>query len=680
MSYTTNLNLFKHNEPLDENENPFNIKTALNDNWDIIDEHTGKAEDDIQNLENILPKSTATGEDITLNNSADYKFNYFNNGGNTEQESYSGKNILNTSNLTEQTVNGVTFTPVYKNGLLEYINVNGTATAQCDYHISNQTKFNGNYILSGVTGGSASTYYIDFSNYVYITNGEQQFEMTSDKTYNPVISVRSGTTVNNVKIYPMLRLSTISDSNYEPYVGGIPSPNPDYPQKVNNVGSNVNLFDEENMLIGYGINTDDGSQSQQSWNTTDYIPIDITQQYCINKAGIGSTNYFGICYYDENKTFLSGQSWNTLGYTSNAVVENIVFSIANSNAKYIRICLRQTTDFDTLKIEEGTTSTGYTPYNRGGIDVKVENKNLFDLNNIINGYGLNSNNIETYVQADRSYLNYSEVKANTDYTISNLSWKVVQFLDENGTFISGTNDTSTNTFTTPNNTKYIRVSFDNTVNYSQAQIEQGSATSYIAHAEQNITIPLPEGMELCRSKDGQSLDNLFHNIPSNPMYNSSLVEDGWYKYNEIGKVVLDGTTEDWQLAATYTNNTRFSCDVHLGTTTNLLSNYFIEGTGGTDTTNIDTNGNTGYLMVTIPNNIASTVNALTTWLSTHNTILYYQLETPTYTQITDTDTITALNTLEKFITYQGGTNISSDNIPSPIFDVQYFLDLQSLFN
>ena len=47
MAVTENLELFKHDEPLASNEEQFNIKKALNDNFDILDEAVGDLQDKV---------------------------------------------------------------------------------------------------------------------------------------------------------------------------------------------------------------------------------------------------------------------------------------------------------------------------------------------------------------------------------------------------------------------------------------------------------------------------------------------------------------------------------------------------------------------------------------------------------------------------------------------------------
>ncbi len=62
MSETTNLKLFKHDNP-STNENQFDIETALNDNWDTIDDFAGDVNDKVIEIEDNLD---GQAEDIEI--------------------------------------------------------------------------------------------------------------------------------------------------------------------------------------------------------------------------------------------------------------------------------------------------------------------------------------------------------------------------------------------------------------------------------------------------------------------------------------------------------------------------------------------------------------------------------------------------------------------------------------
>jgi len=66
MSTTTNLGLFKHDNPA-TNTNAFDVKTALNDNWDKIDEEVGDIDNNITTIENNLNVEITNRQLVTEN-------------------------------------------------------------------------------------------------------------------------------------------------------------------------------------------------------------------------------------------------------------------------------------------------------------------------------------------------------------------------------------------------------------------------------------------------------------------------------------------------------------------------------------------------------------------------------------------------------------------------------------
>ena len=136
-----------------------------------------------------------------------------------------GKNELNCSGLTEQTISGVTFTPVYKNRLLQYVNVNGTCTASStSQYVLRQAlslKDNEQHTLNGCPSGGSGTFKLD----CYYT-GSGSFDDTGKgvtftarkgESLRFRIVVFAGATLNNAKFYPMLRQAIFTDATYEPY-------------------------------------------------------------------------------------------------------------------------------------------------------------------------------------------------------------------------------------------------------------------------------------------------------------------------------------------------------------------------------------------------------------------------------------------------------------------------------
>lgn len=182
--------------------------------------------------------ATVSGEGtfLTLENTSDAPFSKLTPKGDTFQQTYSGKNLMPTLN-TERTLAGVTFTPNPDGS----ITLNGTSTEATSYPISVDSAtvtrtvrleagtytLNGNYddgyftqIMYMPIGGSGNTY------------ARATFTLTEPVMACEYLRVRAaGYTFNNLRYYPQLEKgSTITD--YEPYVGGTPSPNPDYPQDI----------------------------------------------------------------------------------------------------------------------------------------------------------------------------------------------------------------------------------------------------------------------------------------------------------------------------------------------------------------------------------------------------------------------------------------------------------------
>ena len=138
-----------------------------------------------------------------------------------------GKNLLPRTASGMKTENGVTFV-INDDGS---VTMNGTATAQASlrYTLNAPGKLDGEYIVSGLNGGSNTTWRFQYmtvdkdgtaSAWVYIRQNEER------KIFNGVesisgfrVAVLAGTTVDNVTVYPMIRRADDPDPTYQPYTG-----------------------------------------------------------------------------------------------------------------------------------------------------------------------------------------------------------------------------------------------------------------------------------------------------------------------------------------------------------------------------------------------------------------------------------------------------------------------------
>ena len=328
-------------------------------------------------------------------------------GGNSIQKTTEGKNLINSfSNHSagySTTANGVTFT------LLEdgKIRVNGTATsgrAAFTFSIPNTTIKAGNYILSRgsekvqVETKIGDTYYRATGSSTNVSITETQ------KIFYVALIINEGLTVNNEIVYAQLEKEkgTIA-TGYEPYTGGIPSPNPEYPSPIQNIGNNINILNKNNILSKNGVKTE--------ILETGIRIIDISQtKYEFISIPLGGKELLGkniTCYSDvfENKNIYSNAELffgNDSAPTSGGVIQkqnvssSITWNIPSSfpnGSDQIRIYLYisgenppssgYSVDYTNLKVEIGDTPTDYSPYGLGNISTVISNNNVFNLKRLI---------------------------------------------------------------------------------------------------------------------------------------------------------------------------------------------------------------------------------------------------------------------------------------------------------
>lgn len=192
----------------------------------------------------------------TLSDSDDGKMQDMMLYGKSEQKQYSGKNLLNLRLGKSGTGGGVTFT---RNEDGSY-KMKGTATEISGNvwflggYYTQVTDANtlftlepGTYIIKECTLFSATNKFLDT---VTLT---KSLKITGVR--NPYMNVG---TAYDTTIYPRI-LAGDTDTGWEPYVGGIPSPNPDYPQEIKSVvepvvkvtGKNLYYMDYEDYSQTY---------------------------------------------------------------------------------------------------------------------------------------------------------------------------------------------------------------------------------------------------------------------------------------------------------------------------------------------------------------------------------------------------------------------------------------------
>ena len=166
---------------------------------------------------------------------------------------------------------------------------------------------------------------------------------------------------------------TVESFVYEKY-GAMPSP--DYPSKVETVGSNVNLFDKDNIteskyIDAWANNGNYGNTiDSQASNITDYMPIiqGKNHVFSYNYKTVMSNNNRGYCFYDKEKQLIVS----TVDTLYNINLKELKFT-AKQNG-YVRIAYDK--NFTNIKFEKGNKATPYSPYGMGSVEIDVSNKNF----------------------------------------------------------------------------------------------------------------------------------------------------------------------------------------------------------------------------------------------------------------------------------------------------------------
>ena len=151
--------------------------------------------------------------------------------------------------------------------------------------------------------------------------------------------------------------------------------------------------------------------------------------------------------------------------------------------------------------------------------------------------------------------------------------------------------------------------------------------------------------------------------------------DDWYIHKEISNTTFTGdATESWDL---YISGQVFRTRIldmkgedNQNVIVPLYCYYYEPDTYSHLTASSATKpdyGIAGRASVTsgiaIRNKDCEDVTSFKTWLSTHNTTVYYALATATDTQITDTTLINQLNSIHQFLTRYGYTGTVSGSLP-----------------
>ena len=398
---------------------------------------------------------TGEGTSITLENTINTPFNNITLKGNTSQQKYSGKNQLQFINELKFISDGITST-VTKNGY--QIKFDGTTKSSA---IVNQDKNiqlpqTGTYylvcqIVSGSFSSNNFTFGVNFGRDNAVTFNQKEnkgiVKINATKTlgYIPLFSP-VGTTFDNLVINMQVISKNELDLNFEPYVGGTASPNPDYPQDIKVVTGNNQIIVSGKNLLPPDNNT------STTINGGDYEPYVGRQDFPIS---LGSLELCKIGDY-QDYIYKKDNKW----YKHKAINKNTL----NGNEKW----------------HFGNTKTNYTNLFTSSFqnDIKMPANNNINSNTLIycDKFSNNTNASQQWVNDTMSSVTINNGK-NITFNIPN---SIATTTDEFKTYLISNNITLYYVLATPieeeiTDTTLISqlnelekaVSYDDTTNISQ---------------------------------------------------------------------------------------------------------------------------------------------------------------------------------------------------------------------
>ena len=485
-------------------------------------------------------------------------------------------------------------------------------------------------------------------------------------------STASGTsfTLNNVDLIKQYELTDLKGQTTQ---SGTPTPTS--PQPINTttgrqevVVCGKNLFDKDNASVIYNayINGTTGQVVNGGTSSIiNYISVQPNTLYSLTASGVGR-----IAYYGKNHNYLSNNTTQLKHFTT------------PNDTYFIRIQLSTSTlDLNTIQLELGNQQTTYEEYKGNTYEINLgknilpypyedTTKELYGITFTDNGDG--SITVSGTATGNATFALLKQTSSNASL--------FRQTLLSSACFLSGgVSGGSSSTYclqlygyaasgsgTLRDTGNGVSLSqFVNQNNNFNVSIFIGTGTAIttpitfypMVHKGTQPTTyaPYKTPIELC--KIGNYQDKIYKQ------------NGNWYIYKEIGKKVLIGT-ENWVIDSSHSRYslTGYISDYMINQRTTALCNYYKYGD-----TELEgyfaLSGANNVLFIHYPNSSTNTVPLFKTWLSTHNTEVYYVLNTPTTTLIEDEELI---NQLESIRLLSGLNNVSltSPNLPF-IMDLVY---------
>ena len=369
-----------------------------------------------------------------------------------------------------------------------------------------------------------------------------------------------------------------------------PAPSIGRSSKISILGDNINLFDKDNLIKVFGSSsyevTENGikiiNNNNQQYMACIFKFFDVSnykgENYTLKGKWTCSANntgrmILGLCNEDGTER----QSLKILDESESYVTLTIPENLENTN--YLAIWFysnvtgtAQTNDYvlyENIKLEKGKMATSYSQYNKGSIEIKKVNKNLFDKNNyvkIIQGQFLstggfnNDNRHKTILIECEGNLELSVYMKNAN-NYMNATLACFSEIPNPGTTkpIKISNSPNALNIITPAETKYLAIYLGATFHEGWTSIEDVldslmltigniklTEEDYVEHQEENYLLEIQQPMltddyfDLYRKKEVHNWEKIIFNGTEN----ITKVLDNIYNYTltKKAKAIINDKT------------------------------------------------------------------------------------------------------------------------------------------
>lgn len=611
--------------------------------------------------------------------------------GGHKQETRSGYNFWKP--FTSQTKDGVTLT-VKDDG--SYV-LSGTATKTTSFYVNGLNYDAADYTIAlfNSTAMSNETFCVQIEHengllkQAFLTTNTIK-SGTTGKINALSIVIPADLTLNNFTFKPML-LKGIYTANtmlrFEQY-GTMPST--DYPSEIKTVGSNVQLFDKDNVNKLNGV-PDVSSITSNTVAKSFYVQAKPNTTYTVSRKIIGSRFVVGTTAnlpavgetIIDRKVNNEGSSITLT--TSKNVNYLVVYYLYNSSENEEEI-------LDNIKIEKGSVATPWSAYRTGSAEMDVANENLFNknnTNNFLNGLGPDNSGKIQAVSTNTSGSNYIVTiivpcLPNSTYIISRYiegktffvyeSSKKDLKIGDNINFLKRNDNTSiiNERVITSTNAKYLLVKIYNTYATEQNTyndlisnvqvIKSSTISQFKEHQSQTAIMPIQQEM-----LQGDYIEDVEHHE--------------WGKYIFTGKETIENIGKSGDITFFKTSLSNLSDFNYIDdNTVNYMCTHFKAIKVADRFQN-----NTFFIniekKVSLCSQEITTIDALKAYLKARYdandpVVIYYKLTNAIDLELTEAQKAVRE---QKLHTYKNVTNINlSDELAS--IDVTYKKDLDTILN